>query len=183
MNESEILSCLLSAFWLREFVGDDVPSREDTLKLLKNFGAFPSEYFDDENPPRDEFEFLATLPPEGYDEAAPECYGELAWSILDGVEIAKDVFGNWCEAHDHEKPLFWFGKGRRQPSTAKAKNDCRRWLEKEVPRGKSGSKNHYWRMAREKFPGLSRNAFNEVWAETVPTHWKMPGAIPKNKST
>ena len=99
-SNTEILTRLLSAFWRREYVGHDAPDPQVTLTVLKRMGAFPREYWDEENPPTDEFEFLASIPPDGYDETAPECYGTVAWSILDGVELPAEVLAGWCDAHD-----------------------------------------------------------------------------------
>ena len=105
-SNTEILTRLLSAFWRREFVGHDAPDPQVTLTVLKRMVAFPREYWDDENPPTDEFEFLASIPPDGYDETAPECYGTVAWSILDGIELPAEVLAGWCDAHDILKPFF-----------------------------------------------------------------------------
>ena len=154
-SNTEILTRLLSAFWRREFVGHDAPDPQVTLTVLKRMGAFPREYWDDENPPTDEFEFLASIPPDGYDETAPECYGTVAWSILDGIELPAEVLAGWCDAHDILKPFFWFGSETGRQGTAKAQTDLRKWLGEKVKKGKSGAKVEYWNQAKSLIPALT----------------------------
>ena len=180
LSNTKILTRLLSAFWRREFIGHDAPDPQITLTVLRQMGAIPYQYRDEENLPTDDFEFLASLPPDGYDETAPECYDKVAWSILDGVELPAEVLAEWCDAHDISKPNFWFGPARRQQATIKAKMDFRKWLREEVQKGKSSVKNEYWTQAKTLFPKLSRNSFDRIWAQTVPADWKKGGAPTKS---
>ena len=180
LSNTEILTRLLNAFWRREFIGHDAHDPQITLTVLRQMGAIPYQYRDEENPPTDDFEFLANLPPDGYDETAPECYDKVAWSILDGIELPAEVLAEWCDAHDISKPNFWFGLERRQQATIKAKMEFRKWLREEVQKGKSGVKNDYWTQAKTLFPKLSRNSFDRIWAETVPADWKKGGAPTKS---
>ena len=175
LTYAEILTELLMAYWKGEFVGEDAPDRAETMAILKYCDAIPYEYRDDENPPKDDYEFLAELPPDGYDETSVECYGKVAWSILNGVEIPKQVLADWCDAKGFPKPTFWFGKFTKPPGTAKALADCSRWLREEVKKGKSRSKDDYWLDAKKKFSNLSRRGFSDAWRETVPESWKRSG--------
>ena len=180
LSNTEILTCLLSAFWRREFIGHDAPDPQVTLTVLKRMGAIPYQYRGEENPTTDDFEFLASLPPDGYDETAPECYDKVAWSILDGVELPAEVLAEWCDAHDISKPSFWFGLERRQQATMKAKTEFRKWLREEVQKGKSSVKNGYWTQAETLFPNLTRKSFDRIWAQIVPDDWKKGGAPTKS---
>ena len=182
LSYTEILTELLTAHWNGEFKGNDSPDRQATLASLKYCGAMPYRYLDDENPPKDDYEFLATLPPDGYDETPDECYDDVAWSILDGVEIPKQVLADWCDEKGFSKPIFWFGKFTGSLSTVKAKTDCSRWLREEVKKGKSKSRDDYWLEAKTRFPNLSRRGFTDTWRGTVPESWKRPGR-PRRKRT
>ena len=173
---SEILTELLSAYWRGEFVGEDAPDRKATLVALRHNGAIPYQYWDDEKPPGDDYEFLAGLPPDGYDETAAECYGEVAWAVLDGVEMPRYILSDWCEERGISRPTFWFGKSTKSPGTSKAKTDCARWFREEVKKEKWGGKNEYWLCASRKIPNLSRRSFNEEWLKLAPASWKKAGA-------
>ena len=137
---SEVLTELLRAYWKGEFAGEDAPDREDTLKVLNYIDAIPYQYWDDEKPPGDDYEFLAGLPPDGYDETAAECYGEVAWAVLDGVKIPKQVLAAWCDAKGISGPTSWFGKPAKSPGTMKARTDCARWFREEVKKEKWGAR-------------------------------------------
>ena len=179
---SEILTVLLSAYWKGQFDGDDAPDRADTIAVLKYCGAMPYQYWDDENPPKDDYEFLANLPPNGYDEVSVECYGEVAWEILDEVEMPKQVLANWCDAKGTSKPTFWFGKFVKSSSTVRAKTQCARWFQEEVKKEKSGNKNDYRLRAQERYSNLSGRSFGDVWRDVAPASWKRAGA-PRRKGT
>ena len=179
---SEVLTELLRAYWKGEFAGEDAPDREATLKVLNFIGAMPYQYRDDESPPKDDYEFLAELPPDGYDETAAECYDEVAWSVLNGVKIPKQVLANWCDAKGISKPTFWFGKFVKSSSTVRAKTQCARWFQEEVKKEKSGNKNDYRLRAQERFSNLSGRSFGDVWRDVAPASWKRAGA-PRRKGT
>ena len=180
LPSSEILTELLSAYWRGEFVGEDAPDRKATLVALRHNGAIPYQYWDDEKPPGDDYEFLAELPPDGYDETAAECYDEVAWSVLNGVEISKQVLAAWCDAKGISGPTSWFGKSAIMSGTIRARTDCARWFQEEAKKEKSGSKNDYWLCARQRYPNLSGRSFERVWHEYAPASWKKPGA-PRRK--
>ena len=150
------------------------------LKVLNYIDAIPYQYWDDEKPPGDDYEFLAGLPPDGYDETAAECYGEVAWAVLDGVKIPKQVLAAWCDAKGISGPTSWFGKPAKSPGTMKARTDCARWFREEVKKEKWGGKNDYWLCARQRYPNLSGRSFKCVWHEYAPASWKKPGA-PRRK--
>lgn len=155
LSDTEILTRLLSAFWRGEFIGHGAPDPKVTLTVLRHMGAIPYQYWDDENPPTGDFEFLASLPPDGYDETAPECYCVVAWSILDGVELPAEVLAAWCDVHDRSKPSFWFGSETRRQGTAKVEAEFRNWLREEVRKGKSGIKIECWNQANAQLPTLT----------------------------
>lgn len=182
LPEVEILTRLLSAFWREEFIGEDAPDPHDTLRALKFCGGFPTQYADDEGPSVDPLEFLANLPPDGYEIDAPDCYDEVAWSILEAIELPKNVFAMWCDRNGFLKPNFWFGKDGKPKLTAKAKSDCCRWLKERVKEGKKCGKPEYRRQAIQQFPKLSERSFDDVWSDVVPISWKKSGAIPKQRN-
>ena len=177
---SEVLTELLRAYWKGEFAGEDATDREATLKVLNSIGAIPYQYRDDESPPKDDYEFLAELPPDGYDETAAECYDEVAWSVLNGVEISKQVLAAWCDAKGISGPTSWLGKPAKSPGTMKARTDCARWFREEVKKEKRGSKKDYRLCARQRYPNLSGRSFERVWHEHAPASWKKPGAPRRN---
>lgn len=182
LSEVEILTRLLSAFWREEFTGEGAPDPHDTLRALKLCGGFPATYADDEGPSVDPLEFLATLPPDGYEVDALDCYDEVAWSILEAVELPKNVFAMWCDRKGFLRPNFWFGKVAKPQLTAKAKSDCRRWLKERVKEGKTWGKSEYRRQAMQQFPNISGRSFDNVWSAEVPESWKKSGAIPKQRN-
>ena len=177
---SEVLTELLRAYWKGEFAGEDAPDREATLKTLNYIGAMPHQYRDDESPPEDDYEFLAELPPDGYDETAAECYDEVAWFVLNGVEIPKQVLAAWCDAKGISGPTSWLGKPANSSGTMKARTDYARWFREEVKKEKWGSKKDYRLCAQQRFSNLSGRSFERVWHEYAPASWKKPGA-PRRK--
>lgn len=52
---------------------------------------------------------------------------------------------------------------------------CAAFLRAEIRKPKNGKKSDYWDEARKQIPGLSRNAFDQVWAEIVPASWQKAG--------
>ncbi|RKQ64141.1 hypothetical protein [Oceanibaculum indicum] len=52
---------------------------------------------------------------------------------------------------------------------------CAAFLRAEIRKPKNGKKSDYWDEARKQIPSLSRNAFDQVWAEIVPASWQKAG--------
>lgn len=179
LSEVEILTRLLSAYWREEFTGEGAPDPQATLQALNLCGGFPAIFADDEDEPVVPLEFLANLPPDGYEVNLLECYEDAAWSVLEAVELTKDIFAAWCDRQGFLRPHFWFGKVAKPQATARAKSDCGRWLKERVKEGKKWGKVEYRRQAIQQFPTLSMRSFNDVWDEEVPESWKKSGAIPK----
>ena len=86
--------------------------------------------------------------------------------------VSRADLSAWCESTGRPRPRFWFAAAA---TTAKARSDCRRWLLRNVNAGaKDRPKDRYFEEAARLIPGLSRNAFDEIWRQTVPDVWKRP---------
>lgn len=181
LSEVDILTRLLSAFWREEFRGEGALEPQDTLRALKISGGFPAIYAGDEDEFADPLEFLANLPPDGYEVNALDCYDEVAWSILESVELPKDIFAMWCDQKGYLRPTFWFGEVWKHQSTGVAKSECRRWLKDRVKEGKNCSKAEYRRQAIKQIPNLSVRSFDNIWGDEMPKSWKQSGVMPKQQ--
>ena len=107
----------------------------------------------------------------------PETYSLEFRTVLRMRTISRVEFERYCLTKGFPLPPFWFGPRRRRTATAKAKSDCRRWLKELVAaEEKPAPKAMLWREAKTKFPHLSERAFEEVWDELVPPHWRAAGA-------
>ena len=177
---SEILTELLRAYWKGEFVGEDARDREATLKVLNHVGAIPYQYRDDESPPEDDYEFLAELPPDGYDETAAECYDEVAWSVLNGVEISKQVLAAWCDAKGISGPTSWFGKSAIMSGTIRARTDCARWFQEEAKKKNRGARTIIGCAPGRDILTSAVAASNACGMSMHQASWKKPGA-PRRK--
>jgi hypothetical protein len=79
-----------------------------------------------------------------------------------------------------EKFEAWFrkvrSKGAPLTTTEDAEEECRRWLESEVAKGKNHTKPWYRKEAKRRF-GVSDRQFSRIWDDVVPAHWKSPGPV------
>lgn len=77
---------------------------------------------------------------------------------------------------DQEDPLL---------SSNKAKSSCFSWLEQLIKSGlKQKTKSQYFVEAKEKFPGLSKRSFDEMWHKATAgmDAWTKPGRRSKRNS-
>jgi hypothetical protein len=60
-----------------------------------------------------------------------------------------------------------------------AEEECRKWLESEVAKGKQHL-NPWYRKEAKRF-GVSVRRFVPIWNDVVPDHWKSPGPVKARK--
>jgi len=107
----------------------------------------------------------------------PEVFSLSFRTILSMQMVTREAFERYCLARAYPLPPFWFSPRRRRVSTAKAKLDCAKWLRQLVAAGdKPASKESLWQEAKRAFPRLTKRAFDEAWAGTVPEDWRGAGA-------
>jgi hypothetical protein len=100
------------------------------------------------------------------------------------MRVDRDEFCRLCDAQGWPRPGFWFSESRTGPaavSLASARTKARKWLRDQTRSSKRMSKEGYWAEARKTDPGLSRRAFEGIWAEVVPPSWRQAGA-PRRKN-
>jgi hypothetical protein len=95
------------------------------------------------------------------------------------LSVDRDAFGELCDHRGWPRPSFWFSgsqRGETRRSLASARTRARKWLRDQTRGSKRQSKEGYWVEASAKFPGLSKRAFDAIWAKEVPPPWRQPGA-------
>lgn len=95
--------------------------------------------------------------------------------------VSKEDFAEFCDASSYDRPRFWFKQTANptQISSALIKINTRKWLREQTRHPKKGKKDDYFNKASVKFPGLSRKSFDGLWAKSVSTDWRNPGAPKK----
>jgi hypothetical protein len=93
--------------------------------------------------------------------------------------VNRDEFGHLCDLRGWHRPSFWFSglrSAETRRSLASARSRTRKWLRDQIRSAKRKSKEGYWTEAQGNVAGLSRRAFEEIWAEVVPPSWRQAGA-------
>jgi hypothetical protein len=88
-------------------------------------------------------------------------------------EVDREEFGRLCDRRGWERPTFWFGRGRRKRAPS-IDAECRHWLSTMSNGPREHPKNHYARIAKDRF-GTPRKRFDQAWEDIVPEAWRRPG--------
>ena len=112
----------------------------------------------------------------------PRDYSVQVLGFLLPQMVHRDDFAAWCDRQGWPRPSFWFrtkwpSKGVQ--AGGGVKYDCQRWLRECAATGAARRPKAAWRAeALQRFPGLSKRAFDRLWARTVPPEWKEAGRRP-----
>jgi hypothetical protein len=99
--------------------------------------------------------------------------------LLDDLYVSRQALAAYCDASDVARPQFWFAQSSYAQEAERAEADCNKWFRIQIKQKKRMSKGSYFDEARRQFPGLTRRAFDRVWANTAPEHWRTGGAAQK----
>jgi len=74
--------------------------------------------------------------------------------------------------------------GRLPTASARAEQECAIWLRELIPTyDRPPAKADVFKEAKQRFPGLSRGRFDEVWRAEVPEPWTKGGPRRRNPRT
>lgn len=210
MPESNILSFLLTAFWLGKLEvfppEGDTPvdpliffnglrsNPGDQIIFLEPCAKRPAEmtYLQDGSIVVDVAHYIP-WPIDASELERLEAYKELAAvpaskypaHFLQAFHthwIRQDDLAVLCDSTNARRPSFWFiSPASRNPTKINHLVKFRKFLRQEFASNIRQPKDRVWTDAKQRFPSLSHSAFDREWAELAPPYWRK-GGRPKAKS-